>query len=237
MLARRLLCGYSTSMDAEETAIDKLEQAAGYKYATKFRLMFTDISTRGGLNAKFHSHLQELKENIEVGLNMTILQAEAWPLSSGPVSPFALPVQLERSVQLFESYYKTNFPGRKLTWLHYLCNADIKLNYLPESYTMNCSTFTMAIVLQLENVNSISYKELKDITQLEDNHLCVSLAALSEARILLTEKPLAACENQYVFEPSTLFTLNMGFKHNKKVFKLTGAICTDNESLQGDQLQ
>lgn len=42
------------------------------------------------------------KDNIELGINFGIyvLQAGAWPLGQAVITPFALPQQLERSVQM-----------------------------------------------------------------------------------------------------------------------------------------
>lgn len=61
--------------------------------------MFTDISVSADLNNKFTAFLK--KENIDLGINFSIyvLQAGAWPLGQAIVTPFALPQQLEKSVQ------------------------------------------------------------------------------------------------------------------------------------------
>lgn len=63
--------------------------------------MFTDMSVSADLNNKFNSYLK--KDNIDLGINFGIyvLQAGAWPLGGQSViTPFALPQQLERSVQM-----------------------------------------------------------------------------------------------------------------------------------------
>lgn len=78
------------------------------------------------------------------------LQAGAWPLTHVPSSTFAIPQELEKSVQMvstiallstsqwgtwksqllfsislqFELFYNQHFSGRKLTWLHYLCTGS-----------------------------------------------------------------------------------------------------------------
>lgn len=80
------------------------------------------------------------------------LQAGAWPLTHVPSSTFAIPQELEKSVQMvsllvwstaecshgfkgqindfftfclqFELFYNQHFSGRKLTWLHYLCTGN-----------------------------------------------------------------------------------------------------------------
>lgn len=79
------------------------------------------------------------------------MQAGAWPLTHVPSSTFAIPQELEKSVQMvsmaassstsqrrasqtehllssvslqFELFYNQHFSGRKLTWLHYLCTGS-----------------------------------------------------------------------------------------------------------------
>lgn len=89
----------------------------------------------------------------EVNLVFLVLrcQAGAWPLTHVPSSTFAIPQELEKSVQMvsmtallfpcqrstrqaehmfssvslqFELFYNQHFSGRKLTWLHYLCTGS-----------------------------------------------------------------------------------------------------------------
>lgn len=68
--------------------------------------MFTDMSVSADLNNKFNTFLK--KDNIELGINFGIyvLQAGAWPLGQAVVTPFALPQQLERSVQMVKNKNK-----------------------------------------------------------------------------------------------------------------------------------
>ena len=51
-----------------------------------------------------------------------------------------MPIQLEKTVQMFEAFYSKQFSGRKLTWLHHLSNGDVKLNYTAKGYIINMST-------------------------------------------------------------------------------------------------
>lgn len=99
MLAKRLIHQQTQSMDAEETMINRLKQACGYEFTSKLHRMFTDMSVSADLNNKFQMHLKN--DNIDLGINFGIyvLQAGAWPLGQAVVTPFAVPQQLEKSVQ------------------------------------------------------------------------------------------------------------------------------------------
>lgn len=62
--------------------------------------MFTDMSVSADLNNKFQAFIKQ--EDLDLGINFGIyvLQAGAWPLGQAVVTPFALPQQLEKSVQM-----------------------------------------------------------------------------------------------------------------------------------------
>ena len=74
-----------------------------------------------------------------------VLQQGAWPLSQNNLSPLNIPVELEKTVSMYEKFYAKQFNGRKLTWLHHLSNGDIKLGYLSKTYIINMTTFQVRI--------------------------------------------------------------------------------------------
>ncbi|MBN3311157.1 CUL2 protein, partial [Amia calva] len=125
MLAKRLIHGLSLSMDSEEAMINKLKQACGYEFTSKLHRMYTDMSVSADLNNKFNNFIKTQETVIDLGISFQIyvLQAGAWPLTHVPSSTFAIPQELEKSVQMFELFYNQHFSGRKLTWLHYLCTG------------------------------------------------------------------------------------------------------------------
>ncbi|GBM66309.1 Cullin-2, partial [Araneus ventricosus] len=84
--------------------------------------MFTDVNVSADLNRRFMEFLRDHNTELEINFSAYVLNAGAWPLSQTAISPFAIPQELEKSVQQFEAFYNTRFNGRKLTWLHHLCN-------------------------------------------------------------------------------------------------------------------
>lgn len=68
--------------------------------------MFTDMSVSSDLNAKFQAHLKQ--EDVDLGVNFSVyvLQAGAWPLGQAAVTPFTVPHQLEKSVQMVNEFLK-----------------------------------------------------------------------------------------------------------------------------------
>ena len=238
MLAKRLIHQQSHSMDSEEAMINRLKQACGYEFTNKLHRMFTDMSVSADLNNKFSSHLQN-KDRIELGLNFSIyvLQAGAWPLGQSCPTDFAVPQELEKSVQRFESFYRDHFNGRKLAWLHHLSQGELKLNYLKKPYIITMQTFQMAMLLMFESVDTLTCRELMDATKLNAEHFQKSIQSLVECKLLLTasaspapppasttsssSSATAAAES---IDPSTVFSLNLDYNNKRTKFRITAAV-------------
>ncbi|KAH8009227.1 hypothetical protein HPB51_013416 [Rhipicephalus microplus] len=188
MLAKRLIHSQSMSMDVEEAMINKLKQACGYEFTSKLHRMFTDMSVSADLNNKFNAFLKA--ESIDLGINFSIyvLQAGAWPLGQSAVSPFAIPLELERSVQKFEQFYQSKFSGRKLSWLQHLCQAEVRLCYLRRSYLVSLGTYQMALLLPFESVDSLAIRDLQEATRLAQDQLLRQLQGLLDARLLVSNE-------------------------------------------------
>lgn len=217
MLAKRLIHGQSMSMDAEEGMINRLKQACGYEFTNKLHRMFTDMSVSADLNNKFSSYLK--KETVDLGINFGIyvLQAGAWPLGQSNLTPFAIPQELERSVQMFEKFYSSRFSGRKLTWMHNLCSAELKLCYLKKPYIVTMGTFQMAILLLFEVTDSLSYHELQESTLLNSEQFQKHLLSLVETKLLTSSDELE-------MNADTVLTLNIEYSNKRTKFKITTAI-------------
>ncbi|XP_058797358.1 cullin-2-like [Phymastichus coffea] len=199
MLAKRLIHQQSQSMDAEEAMIDRLKQACGYEFTNKLHRMFTDMSVSADLNTKFSASLRGL------------------PPSPGP---FHVPQQLEKSIQAFECFYHAQFSGRKLTWLHHLCQGELKLNYLKKSYLVTVQTYQMALLLLFEHCNSISCKEAAVSLRLSRDQLIKHAISLVDSKILKKS-------TEGVLEDNTVLILNFEYYNKRTKFRITGAVQRD----------
>ncbi|XP_011191438.1 cullin-2 [Zeugodacus cucurbitae] len=225
LLAKRLIHEQSQSMDAEEAMINRLKQACGYEFTNKLHRMFTDISLSGDLNNKFNNHLKQ--ENIDLGINLSIkvLQAGAWPL--GPtqvVIPFAVPQEFEKSIRMFEAFYHNSFNGRKLTWLHHMCNGELKLGYLKKTYIVTMQTYQMAILLLFESCDSLTCKDIQSTLQLNSETFQKHLQSLLESKLLN-----ASAEN---LEGNTKIELNFDYSNKRTKFKITSAMQKETQQEQ-----
>ncbi|KAK5638922.1 hypothetical protein RI129_013217 [Pyrocoelia pectoralis] len=216
MLAKRLIHQQTQSMDAEEAMINRLKQACGYEFTNKLHRMFTDMSLSGDLNNRFNTFLKS--DNIDLGItfNIHVLQAGAWPFGQSNVTSFALPQQLERSVQMFESFYHKRFNGRKLTWLHHLCQAELRLGYLKKPYLITMQTFQMAILLMFETTNSLTCGEIRDTLQLNNEQIQRYANSLVECKFLLADTE--------ELNTNTSLRLNTEYSNKRTRFRITAAI-------------
>ncbi|XP_043546572.1 cullin-2 isoform X5 [Chiloscyllium plagiosum] len=224
MLAKRLIHGLSMSMDSEEAMINKLKQACGYEFTSKLHRMYTDMNVSADLNNKFTAtFLRQQDTVIDLGISFQIyvLQAGAWPLTQAPSSTFAIPQELEKSVQMFEVFYNQHFSGRKLTWLHYLCTGEVKMNYLSKPYVAMVTTYQMAVLLAFNNSEIVTYKELQDSTQMNEKELTKTIKSLLDVKMINHDS------NKEDVDLDSVFSLNMGFSSKRTKFKITTSMQKD----------
>lgn len=168
MLAKRLIYGTSASEEAEASMISHLKNVCGYEYTGKLQRMFTDVTVNEDLNASFRNHLSQSGVDVGVDFDFLVLTAGSWPFSGVPTSEFHLPAECERSVSEFSKFYDAQHSGRKLTYLHNLSKADLRLAMPDKRYELNCSLYQAGVLLQFNDADSFTVDELKVATSLND---------------------------------------------------------------------
>uniref|UniRef100_A0A8B9EDJ3 Cullin-2 n=1 Tax=Anser cygnoides TaxID=8845 RepID=A0A8B9EDJ3_ANSCY len=197
MLAKRLIHGLSMSMDSEEAMINKLKQACGYEFTSKLHRMYTDMSVSADLNNKFNNFIKNQDTIIDLGISFQIY------------------------VLQFELFYSQHFSGRKLTWLHYLCTGEVKMNYLCKPYVAMVTTYQMAVLLAFNNSETVSYKELQDSTQMNEKELTKTIKSLLDVKMINHDS------DKEDVEAESTFSLNMNFSSKRTKFKITTSMQKD----------
>lgn len=169
MLAKRLVNHTSASDDAEAVMISKLKQTCGYEYTIKLQRMFQDIGLSKDLNNNFRQHLKEKNIVQEIDFSIEVLSSGSWPFHQS--SDFLLPSDLESSVQHFNTFYATRHSGRKLNWLYYMCKGEIVTNCFRNKYTLQASTFQMAVLLQFNDQTRFTVQQLAENTKIQRESL------------------------------------------------------------------
>ncbi|XP_077299793.1 cullin 2 [Arctopsyche grandis] len=207
LMAKRLIHQQSYSMDQEEAMINRLKLACGYEFTNKLLRMFTDINVSGDLNSKFQDYLKAENADAGVGFSIHVLQAGAWPLKVENCNMGPVPIQLEKPIQLFESFYRNFYSGRKLTWLHHLCMGELKLCYLRKPYYVTMQTAQMALVLEFEHTDTQSISELMRASDFSLEQLGRHIAPLIDIHLLTSEGNMNDIE--------TIIRLNTGFVNKR----------------------
>ncbi|KAG5841777.1 hypothetical protein ANANG_G00170510 [Anguilla anguilla] len=211
MLAKRLVHQNSASDDAEASMISKLKQACGFEYTSKLQRMFQDIGVSKDLNEQFKKHLS-ISEPLDLDFSIQVLSSGSWPFQQS--CTFALPSELERSYQRFTAFYASRHSGRKLTWLYHLSKGELVTNCFKNRYTLQASTFQMAILLQYNTEDIYTVQQLTDSTQIKIDILVQVLQILLKSKLLVLEDENANVD-EMDYKPDTLIKLFLGYKNKK----------------------
>ncbi|KAG6443906.1 cullin-2 [Manduca sexta] len=227
-LARRLIHQLSASMEQEEAMINRLKAACGYEFTNKLHRMFTDVAVSADLNAKFQQHLRDNDLTMNTGFFIQVLQAGAWPLG-GATAPLAPPTQLERPARLFEAFYRAQFSGRRLAWLHHLCTGELRTRYTARVYHISATTPQCALLLSFENTDEASARELRETLQLNGDAWTRHLRPLLDAGLLLATGEV---ESEDESANGTL-SLNLNFSCKRIKVRLTCASAPNHQGSSG----
>lgn len=209
MLAKRLVGHMSASDDAEASMISKLKQACGFEYTSKLQRMFQDIGVSKDLNENFRKHLETSKDPLDIDFSIQVLSSGSWPFQQS--CPFTLPFELERSHQRFTAFYGSRHSGRKLNWLYQMSKGEIVTNCFKNRYTLQVSTFQMAVLLQYNSADSYTAAQLQESTLIKMDILTQVLQILVKSKLLV--EPENVSEDG--IKPETQLSLFLGYKNKK----------------------
>jgi len=213
-LAKRLLLGCSVSDDAEKGMISKLKTECGYQFTAKLEGMFTDMRTSATTMDNFKSYISSLDKNPLKGIdiNVNVLTTGFWPTQAA--ASCTLPTEIQHCCQLFEKFYLNNHSGRRLTWQTNMGTGELRAHFGSKRHELNVSTFQMCILLLFNKHDSLSFKEIQEVTSVPIQDLKRNLYTLSCAKY----KILVKDPNNPKFGPTDTFTFNNEFK--SKLFRV-----------------
>jgi len=190
MLANRLVQHLSASDEAESSMIGKLKLACGYEYTSKLQRMYQDIGISKDLNDEFKSFLAGCNVQLALDFSIQVLSSGSWPFTQ--CVEFALPSELEHSVNKFNEFYNGKHSGRKLSWLYNRSKGEIIASGFKNTknrYIFQSSTFQMAIMLMFNSSDSHTVGEIAEATKLKSEILHQILQIFFKAKILLCSDP------------------------------------------------
>ncbi|XP_066597892.1 cullin-1 isoform X2 [Prorops nasuta] len=206
MLAKRLVTHVSASDDAEASMISKLKQACGFEYTSKLQRMFQDIGVSKDLNEQFRRHLTNSAELLDIDFSIQVLSSGSWPFQQS--FTFSLPTELEKSVHRFTTFYSSQHSGRKLNWLYNMSKGELHTNCFKNRYTLQASSFQMAVLLQFNGSTVWSIQHLHDATRIKMDFLLQVIQILLKAKLLATD-------DEAELTPVSIVELFTGYKNKK----------------------
>lgn len=181
-LAKRLIYGHSSSIDAERSMIERLKEVCLYEFTSKIKRMYDDI-----INSQFQMTEYHSRDDSFSGIDVKVLGKAAWPtmLYSKVAPTFTIPRELESAVQTFSAFYEEKHKDqRRLTWLYQMSHAEVRTLMTPKMHLLNVTTYQTAILLALNDRDQVSIKELYDLTELDTKEIQKQLRPMLEQELL-----------------------------------------------------
>lgn len=178
-LAKRLLLGKFTSWDMEKSMLGKLKEECGSNYTVKLEGMFKDITLSNGINIAFKQHFLKIDGEYlsNVDLSITVLTSSNWP--NYPSITLNLPSELIQFQAAFQEFYSSNHKGRKLLWKPSLGYCLVKSRFGENNKELQVSLFQCVVLLLFNETDKLSYAEIKELTNLDDQELKRTLLSLA----------------------------------------------------------
>ncbi|XP_077548310.1 cullin-1-like [Haemaphysalis longicornis] len=183
LLAKRLVQHLSASDDAEASMISRLKFACGFDYVWALQRMFQDVTVSKDVTVNFMTWLKSSGETLGVDFTIQVLTSGVWPFAQSPA--LTLPRELECSVQRFTQFYHDKHPSRKLQWLYSLSKGELVTGCFKNRYTIQASTFQMAVLLYYNFDVSFTVEQLQEGTALEMGVLQPVLETLLKSKLLV----------------------------------------------------
>ena len=128
--------------------------------------------------------MQRADQGPNVDLSVMVLGTNLWPLSA-PTHDFIIPTDILAVHERFTAYYQQKHAGRKLRWLWNYSKNEVHTRYLDQQYIFLTSTYQMAVLVQYNASDALSFGELQAATSVSDDILRQVLASLVKAKVLL----------------------------------------------------
>eukprot|EP00053_Salpingoeca_punica_P019818 m.202969 g.202969 ORF g.202969 m.202969 type:complete len:741 (-) comp17730_c1_seq1:293-2515(-) len=184
-LAKRLLLQRSSSIDLERSVLFKLKQECGSGFTSKLEGMFKDISMAEDSAQLFRKHCKTQNITSTIEMSVHVLTASNWP--TYPPTPINLPPDMVSLQEAFRNFYCGRHANRRLAWQSSLGHCMVDANFPEGEKELQVSLFQTVVLLLFNERNTISFKEIREATNIEKDELIRTMQSLSlgKVRVLL----------------------------------------------------
>ena len=191
-LAKRLLAGKSVSDEAERSMVSLLKSECGYQYTTKLEGMFNDMRISKETREEYKTYKRQQKDDAAktVEIEVDVLTSGYWPSQNIPSC--TLPTEIQNGIDHFSEFYLGKHTGRKLKWQTSTGGADLKACFGSGTdirrYEFMVSTYQMCILLLFNDVDVLTYEQIRSRTQIPDSELRRHLISLCTPKNRILKK-------------------------------------------------
>mmetsp|Transcript_3048 Transcript_3048/g.4651 ORF Transcript_3048/g.4651 Transcript_3048/m.4651 type:complete len:397 (-) Transcript_3048:587-1777(-) len=192
-LARRLIMAKSISAEMERSMISRLKNECGSSFTSKLEVMLRDLDLSKDDTQAFRTFAKNQSRSTDVELNVHVLTTGFWP-TYVPME-LHLPKELNDFQELFKTFYLGNHSGRKLSWHYAWSTAMLKANFPKGKRELQVSLYQAVVLLLFNDVDRLSFKDLRDQSGMEEKELKKTLVSLALGKVkILTKSPQTAKE-------------------------------------------
>jgi cullin-4 len=228
-LAKRLLLARSVSPEWEQLMIKSLKNECGCTYTTKLEGMHKDMDTSKLLMAEFAASKRGAACPLQLSLN--VLTAGFWP--QYVVQPVTLPPVFVETCALFEAFYSQKHESRRLTWHHALSYVTLAANFPAGRKQLHVSLFQAAVLLQFNEADTLSYRDLAQRSGLDKEELARTLKSLCLGKVRVLTRASGANDAAPLSEEES-FGWKRDFRHKMVRIKIN-AVQAQESPEEGDQ--
>ncbi|GMH34701.1 hypothetical protein BSKO_02562 [Bryopsis sp. KO-2023] len=213
-LARRLLFEKSNNDEHEQSILSRLKQQCGAQFTSKMEGMVTDLQLAREKETEFEEWTSGCGKKLGIDMSVQVLTTGFWPTYKA--IDLALPEEMELCVQVFKSFYETTTKHRKLTWMYTLGNCTVRGSFDKQTLDIVLNTLQAAVLLAFNQAEMLSYNEVKERLNLQDDDVMRSLHSLSCGKYkILLKDPEGRLINK-----NDVFRLNVQFQDKMRRIKV-----------------
>ena len=214
-LIDRVTCFKSVNVNLEKSILSKLTKKCAcecaWELTSQMAGMRNDCTNSQEMQSRFETYLHN-NRNIHPAIEFTatVLTTEFWPPYK--CSQIHLPSEMLRCVEVFQDFYSTETPHRKLRWIYSLgfCNIIGKFDGGP--IEMIATTYQTAILLLFNESQRLTFSHIKtqlNFSEEEAVGLLYSLAC-AKYKILVKHPYNTTVATTDYFEINSKFTVRNG---------------------------
>eukprot|EP00744_Colponema_vietnamica_P006820 GILI01009883.1.p1 GENE.GILI01009883.1~~GILI01009883.1.p1 ORF type:complete len:418 (-),score=91.84 GILI01009883.1:40-1293(-) len=214
-LARRLLRSqFRRTLEAQFLA--RLKVVSGNAEVYPLNAMIIDIDNSDKLSADMlgNASMDSFLTREKLKAKTVLVTSQYWPTFE--YIDIALPAVFSNFVTLFESFYQSRFPNRRVRWIYQSSTAVVTTRFTQGPKELSGSLIQATVLLMVDGTNGLKIPELVQATQLSKESVADAIASMymnKKVNVLECVDPATGSVTEVKKLTDNLsFRVNVGFK-------------------------